>query len=51
MPRAGQFQRAKEVPKFEIKKYVLSQVADKPGLGGMVSSLISFFAHFVLFRG
>ena len=38
-------------PKFEIKKYALSQVADKPGLGGMVSSLISFFAHFVLFRG
>jgi GxxExxY protein len=38
-------------PKFEIKKYVLSQVADKPGLGGMVSSLISFFASFVLLRG
>jgi GxxExxY protein len=38
-------------PKFEIKKYVLSQVADKSGLGGMVSSLISFFAPFVLFRG
>jgi hypothetical protein len=30
---------------------VLSQVADKPGLGGMVGSLISFFAPFVLFRG
>jgi hypothetical protein len=38
-------------PKFEIKKYVLSQAADKPGLGGMVSSLISIFVHFVLFRG
>jgi hypothetical protein len=35
----------------DIKKYVLSQAADKPGLGGIVSPLISFFATFVLFRG
>lgn len=38
-------------PKFEIKKYALSQAADKSGLGGMVKFLISFFAPFALFRG
>ena len=38
-------------PKFEIKKNILSQSSEKPGVHGVVSFLISFFAPFVFFRG
>jgi hypothetical protein len=36
--------------KFEIKKYVLSQI-DEPVHSRSFASLLSFFASFALFRG
>jgi hypothetical protein len=39
-------------PKFEIRKYVLSQLADSGGSSGNVLSfLLSLLAPFALFRG
>ena len=38
-------------PKFEIKKYALSQEPRQPGLGGLLSALVSIFAPFALFGG
>jgi hypothetical protein len=38
-------------PKFEIKKYALSQPGHGAGGGGVASAILSVFAAFALFRG
>jgi len=38
-------------PKFEIKKYVLSQSGQGVGSGGFASALLSIFAFLAPFRG
>ena len=38
-------------PKFEIRKYVLSQVDAKPGSGSVLGVLLSVLASFAFFRG
>jgi len=38
-------------PKFEIRKFALSQLGQENRLGGLVSIIISLFASFALFRG
>ena len=38
-------------PKFEIRKYVLSQADAKPGSGGVLGLLLSVLAPFAFFRG
>ena len=38
-------------PKFEIKKYVLSQIGEGNRVGGPLGGVLSFFASLVPFRG
>ena len=38
-------------PKFEIKKYVLSQMGEGNRAGGLLGGMLSFFASLVPFRG
>jgi GxxExxY protein len=38
-------------PKFEIRKYVLSQPGAKPNPGGILGVLFSVIASFTIFRG
>lgn len=38
-------------PKFEIRKYVLSQADAKPSSGGVLGALLSLLAPFALLRG
>lgn len=38
-------------PKFEIRKYVLSQADAKPSSGGVLGALLSLLAPFAFFRG
>ena len=38
-------------PKFEIRKYVLSQADAKPSSGGVLGVLLSLLASFAFFRG
>ncbi len=38
-------------PKFEIRKYVLSQPDDRAPSGNVLGFLLSFLAPFALFRG
>ena len=38
-------------PKFEIKKYVLSQTGEASRLAGVIGGIVSLFASLALFRG
>jgi len=37
--------------RFEIKKYALSQIDERPRVAGLLGSVFSVFASFALFRG